>query len=259
MNQYNIHSDDVALYTLPLLFQPSMTMSNGYRVDSIISTLPKNFNSDVYPNGFTNIKTLVLLNDPMKFDKNFNQTKIVNLIIERSFTSIDWIRTLTKLRHVSFSKSADISSNIFECLLDHTPELESLVVDNNLLRILTNNYNNVSICNQLSNKIQYLKFHSATNASQCFNKNRLAEILPIFASKCKHLSLSIQSKHDLIALILKRTKRLHSLHVHIKEKDHLPITMQWFDEQKTKSNYSNCFIMKQEQDYYFWLGRHNNI
>ncbi|UJR16640.1 hypothetical protein I4U23_003540 [Adineta vaga] len=249
-----LYNNEGAVYSLPLLFQPSISMCNGNRVLSIDSTLPNALNNDdLYSNHFVNIKKLVFNGDPNYLDKNYKQNNIVNLTIQQSFTSHTWIQVLTKLRHLSLHKNAQMSTDIFHYLLEHTPELDSLVIDNNLLQNLTDNGNHSAICHHLSNKIRYLKFHSATNACQCFNKHKLSKILPIFASKCQHLSLSIQSKLDLICFVLKRMKRLHSLHIHMTEKDHQPINMEWFDEQKAKFSFSNCFIVKREQDYYFWL------
>lgn len=240
-----------ALYSLPLTFPISFIYRD--RIDKSISTLPEDFNNDSYTNMYTNMKTLILCDDMRELDENFDQIRIINLFINGYMDSLNWKHMLLKLQHLSLSKDIKISSETFESLLNNTPELYSLEVDISFLDISTNNWTNITICNQLSNKIRHLKFHSATNIFQCFGKSRLCNIFSIFAGKCTYLSLSIQSKLDLVAMILKRMKHLHSLHIHITEREHIPITMEWFEQHKTKFYHSNCLLIKQEQNYYFWL------
>ncbi|CAF1562379.1 unnamed protein product, partial [Adineta ricciae] len=242
----------ISLYSLPLLFQPSITMINGFCVTSISSTLPKDLNNDLlYPNQFSNTKNLVLARNPTYLDENFRRNNLTRLTVRDSFASREWMQVLTKLRQLSLTEKAQMSSDSFHYLLDHAPELDTLVIDCNFLQILTDSWTHTGICDHLSKKIRHLKFHSANNARQCFNKHKLSGMLPVFASKCEHLSLSIQSKLDLVILTLKRMKRLHSLHVHMSEKAHLPMTMDWFDEHKTKFNYWSSFLVREDQDYYF--------
>jgi hypothetical protein len=248
--RYRCHA---ILYSLPFHFQRFITF-RSYR-DKIISTLPENYINNSYTNIYTNVKTLEIDNKYAASD-DFKNTEVVNLIINVDFACASWSHILNKLCHLSFERGATMSSQEFRILLDNTPHLYSLAVEKNMLRTLTDNWRNDSVCHHLSNKIRSLKFHLYDKRSQCLNKSDFHQIGKIFVGKCQHLSLSIQSQIDIIGLILRRMKQLRSLHVHIIEKVHVIITMKWLDQQQTKYNESNCIIIKEEQDYYFWLGKH---
>ncbi len=243
-----------ALYSLPFPFDQLTIFTRSF--DKSITTFldDKSNNSNI--NIYENVKTLTFEQNYMKPDENFKKTEVVNLVINVYFNSINWLHVLTQLHYLSFVHDASMSSENFRILLENTPYLNSLAIEKNTLKTLTGNWNNASICNYLSNKIHCLKFHSNDYQSQCVNKNEIHHIVKIFVSKCQHLSLPIQSQIDTIALILRRMRQLRSLHVHIMENIHPLITMKWLDQQETKYNDSNCIIVKEKQDYYFWLGKH---
>lgn len=228
-------------YSLPLTFQPTFIYEDRYYRSISTST------DDLL---IIQWKTLILRDN---INEHFKQIQTINLRID---APINRTFPLIKFQHLSLSKNANLSSNIFESLLMNSSDFYSLEIDNNFLDILTEHWTHRSICNQLSNKIRHLKFHSATNPSQCFSKSRLIDILPVFASKCSYLSLSIQSKIELVALILKRMKQLDNLHIHFLDKDHQPITIEWFQQNQTKFHYSNCFLTKKQENYYFWLDKY---
>jgi hypothetical protein len=207
-------------------------------------------------NIYANVKTLRFDEKHINPDHNFKQTEIVNLILNVHFDSINWCHVITKLRHLSLQHDKIMSPDQFCILMDNTSRLDSLALTKNMLKTLTDRWRNASVCNHLSNKIRCLKFHLNDNRSECVDKTELHYIVPIFVSKCEHLSLSIQSQIDTIALILRRMKQLRSLRVQIMETGDKTITIKWLDQQQTKFNDSNCIIVKGEQDYYFWLGKH---
>jgi hypothetical protein len=95
-------------------------------------------------------------------------------------------------------------SKQFHILLMNTPHLCSL----NQLQTLTNNWTNVSVCNQLSRKIRSLKLYRDEYSSECFSGNALDQIIRIFALKCRHLSICILSP---INTIISRFARYASI------------------------------------------------
>jgi len=206
-----------------------------------------------FTNIYANVKTLRIEKCYDEPDEKFEKVKIFNLIIDTYFVHDKWFVILPNLRHLSLEHDGGMSSKNFRILLDSTPHLYSLEMKKIILQRLTDNWNNISVCKHLSDKIRCLKFHSNVDQSQSFNKSELYPIMQIFTSKCEHLSLSIQSEIDTIDFILRHMRQLHSLHVHIIEKDHPSVTMKWLDQQQTDSN---CIIVKEEQDYYFWLGKY---
>jgi hypothetical protein len=122
-----------------------------------------------------------------------------------------------------------------------------------MLRVLTDNWSNASVCDHLSRKISTLKFHPTKNPLNCLSISDLDRIMPIFASKCKHLSLCVQSSNKTVDLILRSMSQLHSIHVRIQGKDSSPITMMWFGKKRTRFTRSKCSIVNDGDDNYFWL------
>jgi hypothetical protein len=147
-------------------------------------------------------------------------------------------------------------NNSFNFLLGNASHLYSLTVEKNVLKSLTHNWNNFCICNKLSTKIRYLKFYSDGDRSQCLNESEFDQIEHIFASKCEHLSLSIQSNIGIVGLILKRMKQLQSLHVHIMDNFHLPVLLESQDQQEIKLDDIHCTAIRDNQNYFFWLEKY---
>ncbi len=243
----NGHRKFVVLYTIPFpfqtftIFKKSSKITTKNNIDHLSNDLP------------ANIKTLVF-NNYTKSDQNFNRSNVINLIINASLDSLDWIHVLNKLRHLTIEDCAVLSIENFNILLNNTPYLCSLTAKKSMLKLLTNNWTDICICNHLSRKIRSLTFQSNKNPLQCFNKNELEKILPIFSSKCQHLSLSIHSRNNSIYFILRKMFQLNSLHVYIQQTHSQPVTIEWLEQQNTRFNHSNCIIMNDRKDHYFWLG-----
>ncbi|CAF3179080.1 unnamed protein product [Rotaria sp. Silwood2] len=189
-------------------------------------------------------------------DENFNRSEVINLIIYSEFVSIQWIHILTKLRHLEIHSYAIISSENVLCLLKNTPHLCSLIAEKSVLQKATEYWNNVSICNHLARKIVSLKLRGEKVRSRSISKNEIQQIIRIFSSKCQHLSLYAQSPTDTIGLILQNMSQLHSLHVTILKKISPSIDMAWLQQQQSIFNSSNCIIVNNEPNHYFWLGQH---
>ncbi len=237
-NMHHRHRKFVILYTIPFPFETFPIFKHSSKITT--------------SSNWSNIKTLVFKNYT-KPDQNFNRSNVINLIIDTSFDSLVWIHVLTKLRHLTIEDGAVLSMENFNILLNNTPYLCSLTAKKSMLKLLTDNWTDICICNYLSQKIRSLTFHSNKNPLQCFNKNELEKILPIFVSKCQHLSLGVHSRNNAIEFILHKMFQLNSLHVHIQQRNSPPITIQWLEQQHIQFNHSNCIIINDKQDHYFWL------
>lgn len=245
------HRCRAILYSLPFAFERFTTYRSYF--GKMISNSPENDvnSTDIY----ANVKTLDIDNKYAEPEENFKQAEIINLIVNVEFMCAKWLLVLPKLRHLTLGHDAIMSSEHFYIILTNASHLHSLAIEKNMLQTVTNNWMNSLVCNHLSNKICYLKFYWNDNLSQCLNGTDLHHIVQIFAEKCHHLSLSIQSQTDIISSILRCMKQLHSLHVHIMEMSDPPMTMKWLAKQHTTFNRSNCIITGKEHDYYFWLGK----
>ena len=239
-----IHVQHVIFYTIPFPFQTFTIFKNSKTMpsDSLKNTLD-----------YSNIKTL-LFESCVAPDENFHRSHIINLIIKSPFRSLDWIHVFTRLRHLTLEDGAVLYIENFGILLNNTPYLCSLTVKKSMLKRLTDNWSDICVCNYLSRKIRSLTFYGNEYASQCFHKNELEKILPIFSSKCQHLSIGIHSRNDAIDFILRKMSQLNSLHVHIQARNSSPVTIEWLQQRHMGFNHSNCFITNVREDHSFWLG-----
>jgi hypothetical protein len=249
---YHVHVKHVVLYTIPFSFQTFTIFKNSPKITTNSNWSKNNIDySNI--NLYKNIKTLVFESSTTP-DQNVNKNNVINLIIKSPFHSLDWVHVLTKLQHLTIEDGAVLSMENFNILLDNTPYLCSLTAKKSVLKLLTDNWTDICICNHLLRKIRSLTFHSNKNPLQCFNKNELEKILPIFSSKCQHLSLGVHSRNDAIDFILRKMFQLNSLHVHIQQTNSSPITIEWLEKQHTRFNHYNCIIINDRHDHYFWLG-----
>jgi hypothetical protein len=239
------------LFSIPYVIKRFTTGRNS--VSESVSTFPKNLNNIYHTNEYANVETLEINHTDAEPDENFNQTKIINLIVNVDFDFINWLSVLTLLRHLHIPSNVRISSNSFRHLLKTTSHLCSLSIEKSLLRTLTEDWSNVFICNYLSEKIRSLKLDQTNYLFWCLSQNELHHIIRIFGSKCQHLSLTVQSPNETIVPILQNMSQLHSLHVRITGKKNESPNMIWLEKQKTKFNNSNCRIINIMNDYYFWL------
>jgi len=240
-----------AIYTAPRASNRFRIFSNSF--NKSISTYFNDNNNISNENIYANVKTLVLEEKLLKPNESLNKIKVINLVLNSHLNSINWIHVLTKLRHLEIKSGTEISSEHFLHLLDNTPYLYSLIAEMNILRALTEYWRNICVCSRLSKKICSLKLHSTLNRAEYLSEDELQQIVRIFALKCQHLSLSVQSPNNTIGLILRSMSQLHSLHVNITGINYPSINMIWLQTQQTKFNDSNCSIVNDGHDHYFWL------
>ncbi|CAF1293938.1 unnamed protein product [Adineta steineri] len=241
------------LYSLPFPYH-TYPISKNYLLKKI-STLPQNNQNDFSINMFTNVKTLNIRMLSAKPDENFVESNLINLVIMNHFESIKWIHLLTKLRHLELSFYTKLSSKNFLCLLNNTPQLNSLVAEKCILQIATEYWNNIDICKHLSRKILSLKLGRFMRRSQSISRNEIEQIIRIFSSKCQHLSLYFKFPDDKISFILQNMPQLYTLHVNIYGKTYSTLDIKWLEKQQTTFNASNSTIVINGHDHYFWLDK----
>jgi hypothetical protein len=164
-----------------------------------------------------------------------------------------WIHSFTNLKQLQFNSLIRISPQNFLCLLKNTPYLDSLTIEKSCLQRATEYWNNVSICNYLSQKILYLDLSGEVRGRMGpVNNNEVQQIIRIFSSKCQHLSLYLRSIDEIIPTILQNMIQLQSLHIFRYGKNSCPIDIISLEKQQTKYNRSNCIIVNDRQNQYFW-------
>ena len=72
--------------------------------------------------------------------------------------------------------------------------------------------------------------------------------------KEEHYFLIVKHGNKLFFHHLRKMFQLNSLHIYIQQRNSSPITMEWLEEQRTRFNHSNCIIINDRQDHYFWFG-----
>jgi hypothetical protein len=248
------YGTDAILYSLPFAFDRFSIHTDSF--DQSVSTSLNSHNKNSNSNIYTNVKTLVFEQHCPNLHENFKRNNINNLIIRSVFNSLDWIDVFSKLRHLEIESSVMLSEH-FSYLLANTPHLYSLTTRKSVLKLLTKNWTHIVICNQLSDKIRSLQLYSRDTQSQFMSRDEFHRIVAIFSRKCEHLSICIQSEKRTIGFILRNMSQLHSLHVYINGSDHRPISMGWLEHQQKIVNRSNCSIINDRQNCYFWLGRNS--
>ncbi|CAF3381864.1 unnamed protein product [Rotaria socialis] len=244
------------LYSLPFPFE-TYTALQGNNIKTI-STFLDDYNNDFYTNIFSNVTTLEVLYKSSEPDENFHSNGLINLTIHNDFDSIKWMHVLNKLQHLEMHFLTAMPPNNFLHILKNAPHLRSLVTEKRILQIATEHWNNISICDHLSCKIISLKLCGRHARTQYINKHATQQIIRIFSSKCQHLSLCIQSSDNTIGFILENMPQLQSLHVNIYGKIKSLIDMTWLQKEQTIFNSSNCIILSNGDDHYFWLGKHQS-
>jgi len=202
-----------ALYSLPFAF--SHISINTCSFETSISTLPVSDFNETKSNYYTKIKTLLFNQECKEPHVGFLTSNIVHLILKVKLP-ISWIYLLTRLRHLNIGVDVDMSSSDFAQILERTPNLQSLTTSIIQLKILTDNFSNQIICQQLSERIKSLTIshHYLDIPSLGIVSVRLlCSLARIFSSKCEHLSLALIAHPNTVRPILRRMRQLRSLHI----------------------------------------------
>ncbi|UJR16648.1 hypothetical protein I4U23_003548 [Adineta vaga] len=238
------------LYSLPFPFE-MLTVLQGSNIRSI-TTLP---NDITYSNIFSNIKTLQIWYQTSEPNDDFQRNNIVNLLIANDFPAIKWMHVLNNLQHLEMDYPLTMSPNNFLYLLENAPHLCSLVTGQRILELATEHWRNISICNQLSQKIVSLKFSGRYGTLECIRHNVIPKISEIFSSRCQHLSLSVPQLSVSIIYLILNMSQLQSLHIALSDQTNPIIDITWLEKQQTIFNNSNCMIFSDNVNVHFWLGK----
>jgi hypothetical protein len=91
-----------------------------------------------------------------------------------------------------------------------------LIISPNKLKIVTDNFANPIICQQLSQRIQSLiithYYYDAPNLG-IVSVRFLNSLVRLFSKNCQHLSLALTAHPNTVCPILRRMRQLHSLHI----------------------------------------------
>ncbi|CAF2388431.1 unnamed protein product [Rotaria sp. Silwood2] len=246
------------LYSLPFAFEHFEIVTHSF--DESISTLNICSSNDLRMNLYKNVKKLTANVLCEKINKALISVNIIDLNLKLFDTSMDWIFTMTHLCQLSLGHQFNMSSKDFIRLLKNTPYLRSLIVPYHILKLLTNEWKNKTLCELLSSKIRSLEICS----DGCFLMNihdyvKVDELLPIirvFSKRCRNLNITVYSRNIVVGLILRTMRHLRSLKVCLQE--HCvdrKITKEWLVEQDKTLKNLDCFIIENGNEYSFWFGR----
>ncbi len=237
------------IYSLPFTFDrytifedSSVTLLNSDKINSS-------------RNLYENMKTLIV-ESFLQWDLEDQSYEDVHKISGPYFNSVERVHLLPKYYGYRNQNNIKILSNNFYILLKKIPRLYALEINLWDLKVLTDNWSNISVCNYLSEKVRSLILHSNNRQEQLWDGDELEQVRRVFSAQCQHLSVCFLSPINSVAACLRDMQQLHSLHVFVQTENDVEITMKWVEKQKIGLNYSNCFIVHHKQNYYFWLGRY---
>ncbi len=199
------------LYSLPFAF--SRMPINIMSIDTSISTLVGNDKDDAKYQSYEKVTTLLFNAKCPMPDHRFHTFNISRLILNGTF-SISWIPVLTNLQTLEIQGSNLISPRDFAQLLTKAVQLRRLTLPASELETLTERFQNKSVCNQLSERIQTLTFAILNNnksALDVVNATLLSPLVRIFGQKCEHLSFALALHPDMVLPLLHRLEQLRSL------------------------------------------------
>ncbi len=242
-----------ALYSLPFAF--SQMPINTFSFDESHSTLPgSNFNetkSDYY----TKIKTLLFHQKCKEPHDGFVPSNIHQLILTVNLPT-SWFYLLTKLRHISIGSYIEMSSEDFQNILQHSPNLQSLTISCDKLKRLTDKYTNLIVCQKLSQQIQSLSIsHHYMDLPNLgiVSVRALNSLVRIFSAKCEHLSLGLMAHPNTVRPILRRMKQLRSLHIEWRHL-HFEIDDPVFQQQSTDPKSLDYVHTIDNRHLFIWFG-----
>ncbi|UJR07903.1 hypothetical protein I4U23_012186 [Adineta vaga] len=235
------------LYTLPYAFSslilPSSTLDENFLTFSNI--IHDQWNENLY----RNVRKLQVQLYPRQNEKVQEKT-VLDMIRHGQFNSIEELNLVSESSssHRISARQMIIFGAHLDILFEKMTHLHSLQIHLNHLEWLTSNWKNQSLCCYLSEKIHSLKLYNGENSSDSIN-----HIIRIFSRKCQHLSIETPLSAEMIILFLKNMKQLRSLHVCNEVNDENLINIQWLEQHQIGFDKSNCSIVHQQSNYYFWL------
>ncbi|CAF0963111.1 unnamed protein product [Adineta steineri] len=241
------------LYSLPFAFPELLIDTPACKTS--ISTLPAIDINDIKSNYYTKINTLIL-NEPREEPPIYLLPSNIIYLTVNATLSKNWFYLLKELHYLDIQHGPYMSSNDFAQLLEHTPNLQSLVISTEKLKKFTDDFQHKIVCQYLSERIKSL---TITDSDYNYNESNLgyvsidalSSLARILSSKCEHLSLGIMAKPNTVRSILRRMRQLRSLRIRWSRNF---TVLEWLQKQSTNSTALDFVHMNDKQEFFVWLG-----
>ncbi|CAF0846030.1 unnamed protein product [Adineta ricciae] len=202
------------LYSLPFAFTKMPINCTSF--ERSLSTLIGDDADEREYNSYRKVKTL-LFNEKCEIPTQGYESSNITQLVLQTAPPTSWYHLFTNVRDVTFHRNLYMSSQDFENLLQIATKLQSLKLSIYTLVILTNKFTNVLLCNLLSERIRSLtitRYFSSDMVPGIASVRHLVHVVRIFNRSCRHLSIGIVAQPSTVAPILRRMRKLHSLHIH---------------------------------------------
>ncbi|CAF0958062.1 unnamed protein product [Adineta steineri] len=241
------------LYSLPFAFPELLIDTPACKTS--ISTLPAIDINDIKSNYYTKINTLIL-NEPREEPPIYLLPSNIIYLTVNATLSKNWFYLLKELHYLDIQHGPYMSSNDFAQLLEHTPNLQSLVISTEKLKKFTDDFQHKIVCQYLSERIKSL---TITDSDYNYNESNLgyvsidalSSLARILSSKCEHLSLGIMAKPNTVRSILRRMRQLRSLRIRWSRNF---TVLEWLQKQSTDSTALDFVHMNDKQEFFVWFG-----
>ncbi|CAF3860401.1 unnamed protein product [Adineta steineri] len=241
------------LYSLPFAFPELLIDTPACKTS--ISTLPAIDINDIKSNYYTKINTLIL-NEPREEPPIYLLPSNIIYLTVNATLSKNWFYLLKELHYLDIQHGPYMSSNDFAQLLEHTPNLQSLVISTEKLKKFTDDFQHKIVCQYLSERIKSL---TITDSDYNYNRSNLgyvsidalSSLARILSSKCEHLSLGIMANPNTVRSILQRMTQLRSLRIELRGRD---TVSNWLQKQPTYSTALDFVHINKKQNFFVWFG-----
>lgn len=185
---------------------------------------------------------------------------IVRIVLDTTAFSDNWYNGLINLRHLEFKSDSYLSRNDFLHLLTYAPHLNSLTLPMSVLFLLTDRFENDTVCYYLSTRIKSLTIcgtQRGIDDLRLVTASELSSLVNIFGEMCEHLSFGFQAKIEMGWKSLKKMQQLRSLHIrhrmwHVESQTDAHT---WVEKSQSKINPSDDFMhASDEYQFYVWFG-----
>ncbi|CAF0944483.1 unnamed protein product [Adineta steineri] len=158
------------LYSLPFAFPELLIDTPACKTS--ISTLPAIDINDIKSNYYTKINTLIL-NEPREEPPIYLLPSNIIYLTVNATLSKNWFYLLKELHYLDIQHGPYMSSNDFAQLLEHTPNLQSLVISTEKLKKFTDDFQHKIVCQYLSERIKSL---TITDSDYNYNESNLGYV-----------------------------------------------------------------------------------
>ncbi|CAF0944551.1 unnamed protein product [Adineta steineri] len=243
------------LYSLPFAFS-QLLIDTSADITSI-STLPNTDINEIKSNYYKKINTLIVNGVREEPPIYLLPSNIIYLTLNATLSK-NWFNLLKELRYLDIQHGPYMSSDDFAQLLEHTPNLQSLVISTEKLKKFTDKFQHKIVCQYLSERIKSL---TITDSDYNYNESNLGHVsidalsslTRIFSSKCEHLSLAIMANPNTVRSILQRMRQLRSLRI---QWLHNFTVSDWLQKQSTYSTALDFVHINDKQEFFVWFGNY---